>query len=360
MRRSLLASRSLGILVLVSSACGAPALAAPTSPAGAARPESVADPSARVSGGPVVAMPLSAGVPGAARKVSAKHACFGTSAEIKGDIYAFDPDLTAQKTLKLLLDYAGLASSFKLEAANVPSAAAVIEGRTRYVLYNQTLISDMKEADAEGWMARGLLAHEIGHHVNGHTLDSEGSRPATELEADWYAGFLLRNMGATRSQAVLAVTKLSDEGDTPTHPGRSARVAACVNGWTHADDLRQQAPSQRGPSDPVPVPEPQARVEKMAEDRPVHGMSSRPTYVLRAFFPQEPQSNYLITSTDDIVYLRPDGVPILVAKKVASPFPAFVWLYSGPVISYGVDAMGRIWGQYPNGMPVQIGIVSKL
>ena len=36
-----------------------------------------------------------------------------------------------------------------------------------------------------------LLAHEVGHHLNGHTIHRGGSTPELELEADEFAGFIL-------------------------------------------------------------------------------------------------------------------------------------------------------------------------
>lgn len=108
------------------------------------------------------------------------------------------------------------------------------------------------------------MAHEIGHHLSGHTLDGLGSRPKKELEADRFSGFILQKMGATLDQATATVNTFSEEGSR-THPGRSARVAAVTNGWKAGKDMEGKTKG----SDPKRNPQPPQPVIKPIETKPI-------------------------------------------------------------------------------------------
>ena len=104
----------------------------------------------------------------------------------------------------------------------------------RYILYSLQFMERIKDKTHTDWSSISILAHEIGHHLSGHTLDGLGSRPKKELEADRFSGSILQKMGATLDQAT--VNTFSEEGSR-THPGMSARVAAVTNGWKAAKKL---------------------------------------------------------------------------------------------------------------------------
>jgi hypothetical protein len=134
------------------------------------------------------------------------------------------------------LETVGLQASFEVKKANVPNAAAVVYHGKRYILYNPTFISAMNKAAGTSWASVAVLAHEIGHHLNGHTLDGKGSMPDLELEADEFSGFALRKMGANLAEAQLAMKIIANSRATKTHPARNDRLVAIANGWNRADD----------------------------------------------------------------------------------------------------------------------------
>jgi hypothetical protein len=103
------------------------------------------------------------------------------------------------------------------------------------------------------WSAISILAHEIGHHLQGHTLLRGGSRPEIELQADRYSGYVLQRMGASLDEAQIAMRNLGSQSGSATHPGRDARLAAIANGWVAARDQ-----SRNRTSDPDPKPEPES------------------------------------------------------------------------------------------------------
>ncbi|MBI4930177.1 MAG: M48 family metalloprotease [Bacteroidetes bacterium] len=163
------------------------------------------------------------------------NACSIDGKPFETEIYSFSSSNEARDIVQNIMDKIGLKPNFKIKAANVPNASAVIEKGERYIYYNEGYIQGIKNTAKTNWAATFVLAHEIGHHLNGHTLDSIGSRPPKELEADEFAGFALFKIGATLEQALSAVMTFPEKA-CPTHPGRSARMQAVTVGWNKAKE----------------------------------------------------------------------------------------------------------------------------
>lgn len=130
-----------------------------------------------------------------------------------------------------IVEASGLAKNFEIGVAPVPNAAAVIVGGSRRVLYNPDFLDRLAGMAASKWAPISVLAHEIGHHLNGHTIGSGGSRPALELEADKFSGFILQRLGASLKDATVTIETLAPQADTRTHPGRAQRLEAIAEGW---------------------------------------------------------------------------------------------------------------------------------
>ena len=141
----------------------------------------------------------------------------------------------AQHAIAAIMDVVGLEANFEVKQAAIPNAAAIIYNNKRYILFNPNFISRINNASGDKWAAMAILAHEIGHHLDGHTLEGNGSHPETELEADEFSGFVLRKMGATKEQAQSAIRILPNSGSTATHPAKDSRLVSIDNGWTKAD-----------------------------------------------------------------------------------------------------------------------------
>ena len=152
------------------------------------------------------------------------------------NVTMFQSDHEAEEVLRQIVEASGLIQNFRIRAAGVPNAAAVIKGETRYILYDQYFMQDMKKRTGSSWAAKSIMAHEVGHHLNGHTLSDVGSRPKRELEADYYSGFILQRLGANLDDARVAMLKLGSDSGSRTHPARHDRLAAIGNGWMKACD----------------------------------------------------------------------------------------------------------------------------
>lgn len=139
-----------------------------------------------------------------------------------------------QDMLDDIMNVTGLQTNFELKAAKVLNIEASISHKKRLILYNPAFIEWVSRATNDKWGVIALLAHEIGHHLNGHTLKRSGSAPAVELEADEFAGFVLRRMGATLKEAQEVMIYIAKTQASATHPARSDRMEAIEKGWRRA------------------------------------------------------------------------------------------------------------------------------
>lgn len=166
--------------------------------------------------------------------------------------------------IREITDAVGLKARFELRATReVANAAAVVYDGKRFLLYNPDFLNAVNRAGHTDWAGISILAHEMGHHLNGHTLRRGGSEPADELEADEFSGFVLRKLGANLAQAQAAMATVADEQGSATHPGRTPRLTAIGEGWQRANSQivasTQAAAPSAAPAVVASRPQPAAR-----------------------------------------------------------------------------------------------------
>ncbi|KZT17562.1 hypothetical protein A1D30_00380 [Acidovorax sp. GW101-3H11] len=201
-----------------------------------------------------------------------------------GSPLAFSPpDLskgggTGKQVVAEIMKYTGLPANFVVVEGKVPNAAAVImqgpdQVPRRVIAYNPAFMGQVIEATkSNNWAPVSIMAHEIGHHLSGHTIVPGGSQPPIELESDKFSGFVLYKMGAPLADAQRAIATLIPEKDGETHPGRRKRLAAIEAGWKEACELQGGGPQCSGglpvrtaaaaPAAPSPVQAPATPVAK--------------------------------------------------------------------------------------------------
>lgn len=169
---------------------------------------------------------------------------------------SFQSDSEAREMFRSILqaaDLAGLESKISLRAsADVANAVAFVEdtpeGLKRYIFYNAFFMQQLKQKSGNYWSLVAILAHELGHHVELHTV-AAGRDHQFELQADFQAGIILGRMGATVEEAVSLFNGLPVEA-TETHPGRDERVQMATLGWIEgAKDSRQQEADPQSSTD---------------------------------------------------------------------------------------------------------------
>ena len=160
---------------------------------------------------------------------------------------SFISDSKADNALDRILSVIGASKRFVLQPCdNINNAVATSYKGIRYILYDKDFMDSLDSGD--NWSNLFILAHEVGHHINGHSLDillyaAEAVEPETlanqrkqELEADEFAGFVLAKLGATLEQTSSSINLISSEKDDTydTHPSKSKRLASISTGYNKA------------------------------------------------------------------------------------------------------------------------------
>tara|TARA_R110002124_G_scaffold281958_1_gene456730 strand:- start:624 stop:1817 length:1194 start_codon:yes stop_codon:yes gene_type:complete len=157
---------------------------------------------------------------------------------------SFISDSKADNALDRILSVIGASKRFVLQSCdNINNAVATSYKGIRYILYDRDFMDSLDSGD--NWSNLFILAHEVGHHINGHSLDiilyandivdpkSLLEKRNQELEADEFAGFILGKLGATLKQTSSSINLISSEKDDTysTHPSKSKRLAAIEKGY---------------------------------------------------------------------------------------------------------------------------------
>jgi len=160
----------------------------------------------------------------------------------------FITNAEAERVTDSILNPIGLPRNFVLvPCPKIGNAIAVTPNDgIRYIVYDNAFIESI-EKNLTKWVGFSILAHEIGHHLCGHSINrcdhSTDKTPISladqrnrELEADEFSGFILYKLGATLEQAQAAINKIvSDSDDTyRTHPKKSRRMEAIKKGYDKA------------------------------------------------------------------------------------------------------------------------------
>lgn len=176
----------------------------------------------------------------------------------------------AERVVDRILKPIGLMRNFKvIECSNTDNCFATVLKGQRFIVYDGAFMQRIEEQTDTDWSAISIMAHEIGHHLQGHTIDGRGEQPQKEIEADRFSGFVLHQLGSSLEQATVAVKALGDEHATSTHPAKPARIDAIRKGWLEAEAMYPK--SRTGIKTPVamaPKPIP-AAANPVASARPV-------------------------------------------------------------------------------------------
>ena len=156
----------------------------------------------------------------------------------------FSSDTKAEKALDRILNVIGASKRFVLQPCdNINNAVATSFKGIRYILYDRDFMDSLDNGN--NWGNLFILAHEVGHHINGHSLDivlyaADVVEPKTlkqkrqqELEADEFAGFILARLGGAISEANKIILKATTNDDDAysTHPSQSKRLNAIKIGY---------------------------------------------------------------------------------------------------------------------------------
>ena len=182
----------------------------------------------------------------------------------------FSSDRDAENALSMILDVIGASQNFILAPCeNINNAVAISFKGVRYILYDNDFINQINTSTND-WSGISILAHEVGHHINGHSLDivlslAEITEPKTlserrnqEIEADEFAGFIMAKLGAPMNMVkqTLAYVSSEEENSYSTHPSRQKRLTAIEKGYAKAKSIngvRTRAAVSTYDSNPVKI-----------------------------------------------------------------------------------------------------------
>lgn len=159
----------------------------------------------------------------------------------------FASDNHAYKALNKVMNSVGLKSKFILLSCDeINNCVAVTYNGIRYILYDKAFMDEIS-TEKNSHTKLSILAHEIGHHLNGHTMDLVGyknknKQPLSlyklrqqELEADAFSGYIMHKLGYSLNQAQEAINKIADNNDdsNSSHPTKNKRLKAIEKGYNN-------------------------------------------------------------------------------------------------------------------------------
>lgn len=168
----------------------------------------------------------------------------------------FKSENDAEKYLNAILSVIGASKRFVVqECGNINNAVAITYKGVRYILYDKKFMESLQN---NSWSSVFVLAHEVGHHVNGHTVDIDASitndisleeQRKQELEADEFAGYVLGRLGSSLSDAQSAVKLFSPVIDEvfSTHPNTSKRLKAIEKGFKNSGGKQIEIENVKSP-----------------------------------------------------------------------------------------------------------------
>jgi hypothetical protein len=110
--------------------------------------------------------------------------------------------------------------------------ATIAEGGKRVIIADHLFLNNVNKQSGTEWAAISILAHEIGHHIAG--FNRRSSQLESELDADYWSGYALQKLGASKDASVKCIMRFGTEHDTNTHPSRYSRSKTIKLGWDDA------------------------------------------------------------------------------------------------------------------------------
>ncbi|HKO81394.1 MAG TPA: hypothetical protein VJU78_13405 [Chitinophagaceae bacterium] len=162
----------------------------------------------------------------------------------------------ARDILKSMLDTIQWQENFSIREQNgIRNAYATIINRVRWIIYDNDFLEDIDAYASTKWASISVLAHEMGHHYYNHVVNSGGSTPPKEIEADAFSGYVMAKLGATLDQSLAAMQAIAADRASASHPAKRDRLDAITRGWNSVNtpSTDPTAPSNPPPTNPNPT-----------------------------------------------------------------------------------------------------------
>ncbi|HYE53997.1 MAG TPA: M48 family metalloprotease [Chitinophagaceae bacterium] len=241
---------------------------------------------------------------------------------------SFSSVYEAGRYVETMLDSINWKENFLIREQNgINNAYATIIGNRRYIVYDNNFLENLDAYAGTRWASISVLAHEMGHHYRNHVIDTRGSTPPKEIEADYFSGYVMAKLGANLNEAIAAMEQIASPRASSSHPAKADRLAAITRGWNYAKGLSDNTPSTGGGT---PAPQPQQNPPPSSNDASWIYLS-------------------LYGNNDMTVYLSDDGKTFQPAPlKTTQPFVFKFEVYNYGWLRFTNDARAKTYRLYHN------------
>jgi hypothetical protein len=255
--------------------------------------------------------------------------------------YSVDSKKEAEDAVANIVKYTGLTQNFQIvENPGIPTAIAYIKNKQRYIAYSPKFMLRVKDRTKSDWGAVSVLAHEIGHHLAGHTLIRKKRDPQEEIDADRFSGFILYKMGASLEEAKSCANLVELNSNPATHPPKTERLIAITIGWLDANKLEEGFIASDTSSRNISAV---LSSDSLRQSLQIPSQKKRP-YIYKCMIYGD-KNYYFVDEKNQVVSIDDYGQPYVVGYKVKSQDPSFDWIFSVQSLTYGVDAKGKMWSK---------------
>jgi hypothetical protein len=162
----------------------------------------------------------------------------------------------AQEYINTMLDSINWKENFTIREQNgINNAYATIMNNRRYIIYDNAFLENLDGYAKTKWASISVLAHEMGHHYRNHVIDSKGSTPPKEIEADYFSGYVMAKLGASLDESLRGMSLIASPRASSSHPGKDERLDAISRGWNYANGATSSTSPGGGSANPAPQPQ---------------------------------------------------------------------------------------------------------
>lgn len=243
-------------------------------------------------------------------------------------------ELQAKGAVFMIVSHSGLLPNFVVrENQEVKTAIAYIKNKQRYIEYNPEIISGIIDSSKTDWSAVSILAHEIAHHLLGHTLNPKHLSPGDELACDRYSGFILQSMGASKEQSQQALMVAASVYGSKSHPPRDARIEAISQGWDAAAQI---------------VPE-----------ETLIFFEDKETYLYKLRFEGD-ENLYYISKDNKVVWYNNYARPIIFGKFQDAQSKSYEFEIVWEDEKFFIDNKGKVWNLTSYNVMLKVGRIESM
>jgi hypothetical protein len=113
-------------------------------------------------------------------------------------------------------------------------SATVAQGGRRILIVDSKFLNKVNQETGTEWAAISIIAHEVGHHISG--FGRYENPLEAELDADYWSGFVLQKLGASKQAAIKCMKKYGTNMNTESHPNREARIDSILEGYNDGEN----------------------------------------------------------------------------------------------------------------------------